>query len=342
MWLRHRAAPGVLLLSAVTLACSGSPAAPTPDAGAGAQLTVLGDDIVTLTRGQSAALAVQEKDAQGAIVAIPADAYTWSSSAPRVVQVTGAGLITTGPELGYAVITVGSPSGLTATVHVWVQPPEGEPSPFRMTLVFGDGVPQKWRDALSDGARRWERVIRDELPEAVVRQAPACQPDEADLSLPPLGGTERGVRVYVAMSSTFTPGTYAEAVGGPCLHRPLPAPTTVYGRVRLNRDHPVDGIGAARLTYVALHELGHTLGLVALVQGRQPAWFDTRTDTYRGVLGLEGYRRAYGVRTAGLAIRGAHWPFTGDVMGAMNFRISFASVGALMDLGYPAAWYGAH
>ncbi len=65
---------------------------------------------------------------------------------------------------------------------------------------------------------------------------------------------------------------------------------------------------------------------------------------YKGPLALEGYRREFGASLTELVLPGsAHWPFAGDVMSTAQLqRISFVSAGGLMDLGYPAAWHGAH
>jgi hypothetical protein len=66
---------------------------------------------------------------------------------------------------------------------------------------------------------------------------------------------------------------------------------------------------------------------------------DGATDAYKGPMGLEGHRREFGQSRSQLTIRGAHWPFAGDVMGSQHLRISLATIGALMDLGYPTGWY---
>jgi hypothetical protein len=92
--------------------------------------------------------------------------------------------------------------------------------------------------------------------------------------------------------------------------------------------------------------MGHALGLVGLVQGSLPKWFDFRTGRYTGELALEGYRREFRSKLDTLAVdQGFHWSFGGDVMSSVypggSDRISFVTIGALMDLGYPAAWYGA-
>jgi hypothetical protein len=134
-----------------------------------------------------------------------------------------------------------------------------------------------------------------------------------------------------------------EATGGPCLQRPLPYPTTILGRIVLNRDKPVDSFPSERLRHLAVHEMDHALGLVAIVQGPQPPWFDVSTSFYTGTLALEGYRRAFGRTPQHLLVdQGGHWAFGGDVMSASvdPTGIHAFTIGALMDAGYPAAWYG--
>jgi hypothetical protein len=130
------------------------------------------------------------------------------------------------------------------------------------------------------------------------------------------------------------------------LQRPLPLPTTIFGSVSLNRDKPVAAIPPLRLRYVAVHELGHVLGLVGVVQGDQPTWFDLQSGRYTGAMAIEGARRVVGFAPEELFSRsGAHWdPMQiPDVMSASGRfdAISLITIGALMDLGYPVRWSGA-
>jgi hypothetical protein len=233
-------------------------------------------------------------------------------------------------------------AGLNAGVHVWVQPPPDAPSAFRITLVMAPDVPANFRGALAEAAALWESRIRDELPPATLDGLPdRCLHPMGEHAPPPQTGVERGVRIYVGVSTDVDPHTYAEAFGGPCVQRPLPQPTTIFGRIALNGLKPLEQIPSPRLRYLALHEMGHALGLVAVVQGRQPDWYDAPTSSYRGPMGLEGYRREFGNSVAQISARGGHWPFAGDVMGSEHPRISIVTVGALMDLGYPTGWYAA-
>lgn len=321
-----------VLAAGLFSSCGGNPSAPAPT-GEHPRLTIRVEGAVTLTVGQTLTVTVEETDASGRVVSNPPGSYTWSSSSTDVVD-AGGGVLRAGSDLGYALVTVRSASGLSAAVHVWVQPPPEAPSTFRITLHFADDVPQRFREGLEHAAAKWSQVIRAELPAATLDGLTCNAP------VPPLTGVERGVSLHVVVSDTFIPDTFAEAVGGPCVQRPLPRPTTILGRIALNR-RKLDEVHDGRLAYLSLHEMGHTLGLVGVVQGRQPEWLDPRGNRYKGPLGLEGYRREFGVQVNDLAMGGGHWHFPGDIMGSLNIRISPVSVGALMDLGYPTAWYGA-
>jgi hypothetical protein len=89
--------------------------------------------------------------------------------------------------------------------------------------------------------------------------------------------------------------------------------------------------------------MGHVLGLVAVINGFQPAWFDFDTGGYTAPLARWGYWLETGNRVSRLRVDpGNRWLEAGDVMSrAPSERITDITVGALMDLGYPAAWYGA-
>lgn len=320
-------------VAVATAACGTEPTGPDP-----AQVSIQSPDVVTLIRGETARLAIRVLDAAGNRIDAPVTA-AWSSSAPQRVEVDDTGEITALAEWGSGRISV-DVGGVRDSVDIWIQPPEGTPSTFAMTLVLDDDVPEWWRGALERARTRWEEVIRRPLPPVEV----AAMRKHCGSAYPPAvtAGVEDGVRVYVRVSRDFPEGTYVEAVGGPCIHRGLPWPTTVVGEVTLNADHFDGGVEPDRLAYVAHHEVGHALGLVGVVQGFQPPWLDPEPGRYLGVFGLFGHLQDTGHRVTELSFAdGNHWSVS-DLMGRVPAdRIGRVSIGALIDLGYPAVWYAA-
>jgi hypothetical protein len=325
--------------------CGRTPAAPAQPAEDTPLLRIVADPVVTMTQGATLTLTLEERDATGRIVTQASDSYTWTSSEPGLVAAGAGGVLTAGPGFGQAIVTARSVSGTAATARVWVQQPRGAPSAYRITLIYADNVPHEWRALLDVAAARWEEVIRGDLPEAVLGNRPdSCPTAPGDPEPSLLTGIERGTRIFVKVSDSFPETAYVEAVGGPCLQRPLPHPTTILGRISLNAKKPFGDIPSGRRSDIALHETGHALGLVAIVQGLQPSWYDPKSGRHTGPLALEGYRRDFGASVGEITTSGGHWPFYGDIMsaGSATSRVSWASAGALMDLGYPATWYGAH
>ena len=142
---------GAVLFVLAVAACGGRPTAPsqtpseTPTGTQQPPLRVVADPVVDMTRGETRALPVEERDASGGLVTRAATAYAWSSSDPAVVSVDADGALCALAEFGTAVITVRSPAGLTASVRAWVQLPEGVPSSYHITLIFSEDVLDDWR-----------------------------------------------------------------------------------------------------------------------------------------------------------------------------------------------------
>lgn len=304
-------------------------------------LRIVADPVVDMTRGETRALPIEERDASGDLVTRAA-AYTWSSSDPDVVSVGADGALHARADFGTAVISVRSPAGLSATVRTWVQLPEDVPSTYHITLIFAENVPLGWRPAFEWAADQYERVIRARLP-AVELHGPnraVCDDIPGEPPLPELTGTETGTRVYIGRWYGTGPTT-----GSPCLQRPLPRPTSIFGRITIPRGPLGDAALGPPGHRLALHEMGHALGLVGISRIVPPPGFDPVTRQHTGPLTLEGYRRAFGQSVPFLEVPGSsHWSFGGDVMSAVSpeIRITKASAGALMDMGYPAAWYASY
>ena len=329
----------LLLLTAVLAlaACGASPTAPDAGAphtpqGTQAALRVIADPVIDMTPGESRALEIEELDSTARPVRHPASMYDWSSSDTNIIAVDGAGLMRAGPGLGEAIVTARSSE---AAVRVWVQVPEGVASGFRITLVYGDGVPDEWRPRFQFAADRWERVIRASLPPIVV-EAPA-RSDASCHGLPQemLTGIETGTRVFIGRHENVGTG------GGVCLARPMPSPTSAVGWIKVGGlNDPTPFLPDHWLT---VHEMGHALGLVGVFPAPHPSWIDRTARIYKGPLALEGHRRQFARTIDSLSLDGGHWQFFEDVMSTQRriLTISQVTVGALMDLGYPAAWYGA-
>lgn len=325
----------------VLAACSANPTAPdgaadqTPPVVQAPALRIVGAPVIDMTSGESRALEIEETDATGPPVRRPPSMYGWSSSDRNVVAIDAAGVMRAGPGLGEAIVTARSSTDIQASARIWVQLPEGTPSAFRITLVYGEGVPDEWRPRFRAAADRWERAIRASLPPFDIGAAPRG-PDAWCHGLPEemFTGVETGTRVFVGRHENVGTG------GGVCLARPMPSPTAAVGWIKVGGLTEPAFLPSGFLT---LHEMGHALGLVGVFPGPHPAWLNQSAQIYRGPLALEGYRRQLGRTIDSLSLTGGHWQFFEDVMSTQRqtTTITQISVGALMDLGYPAAWYGA-
>ena len=125
----------------------------------------------------------------------------------------------------------------------------------------------------------------------------------------------------------------------------MPRPTTVLGVIEASHSPTLDLTSPFTSdTRTAMHELGHVLGLVGMTNEAVP-WFDPRTSRYTERLragrlspALRSVCSLSGVAPWQLALAG----LIGDLMTQPpSGGITTISVGALMDIGYPAAWYGA-
>ena len=318
--------------AAVLLACSDSPAALPATGPRVVEIELQVDSILEMAVDETRMIPAVARLSDGSRRAL--ESPVWSSSQPGVATVVDGTVAVAGP--GYARISVREGS---TEATFWVRVPF-PPTRFSLELVFAADVPEAWRQALRRGADRWREVIREPLPPFEVPAGPRiCGP----ATHPPPGKIVDGSVVFVETFTRQPFSVYPEAVGGPCMQRPLPTPSTVLGVVSV-QPSVVHGMTEERLAYVAHHELGHALGLVGVIQGFQPTWFDPETGIYTAPGALEGYARDTGIEVDRLLVHGtAHWPMPHDVMSNVLpwYEFRHVSIGALRDLGYTTDWHAA-
>jgi hypothetical protein len=256
---------GLIAAGVLIAGCGGAPTEPEPlpEISAPVPFRIIADPVIDMISRETRALQVEDGDDAGAAIARPLTAHTWTTSDPDVVSVESNGTLHARADFGGAVITARSPEGRTASVRVWVQLPEQVPSTFKITLIFENGFPDGWRLVLESAAEQWQRVIRAPLPAVTLNDPvlPACGSFPGQPPLGPITGVETGTRIYIGLRPTG-----GGPSGGPCLHRPMPRPTVIVGRIvfgRVDEPHPPQ---ISEL--VAVHEMGHALGLVGLSIGR--------------------------------------------------------------------------
>lgn len=316
----------LVVAAALVAACGGGPSSPRA-----AAFRIVADGPVTVEDGQPVALQVEENGRTQSSAQ-----YGWTTSNPSVATVSPDGVVQAAGGYGEVIVTASTQAGASATARIWVQYPESRPSTYRITFVFADDVHPAWREAYAWAAERWARVIRSALPAYDLTGHSLCK---FPAGIPPITGLETGTRVVVLSSPNSNSG-------GPCTRR-TGRPTTALGVIEASHGASIDFDSPfTNLRGTAMHELGHVLGLAGItasIPGSAP-WYDQQTSRYTGVFGLEGYRRRFGTSVAYIETRPGDWHWRGfnELMTSPpSGTITTVSVGALMDIGYPAAWYGA-
>ncbi|EYB66883.1 zinc metalloendopeptidase [Deinococcus phoenicis] len=213
--------------------------------------------------------------------------------------------------------------------------------PYNITLKFAAGSSTSVVNAMNAAASRWQRVITQGLPSASANiPAGACGSNAA------YSGTIDDILVFTGNTNIDGPGGIL-AQSGPCSIRSASGLTTystlVFDTADLSQF-------SSQLADIAVHELGHSLGIgslwstFGLVSG-----VGTTNPVYRGSNGVREYRAFGGTLSTvpvenqgGQGTAGAHWRettfktelMTGYLNSGVVNPLSRMSVGSLQDMGY--------
>lgn len=299
------------------------------------------NDSLTLVEGQATQLNHILVDSSGSVVVgVP---VTLRSSSTAIVTVSDSGRIAA-LQAGRAEIVL-TASTRTRRVPVRVISPDAA-TPFEIELRMAGDVPAAARAAMRRMAARWRDVISADLRDVPVSlPANACAP-----AMAPIAETVDDLVVYVRM---FSGPRDVFARAGPCLVRAeshLPVISIIEINTNAQAPPPQPGGWDA----VALHELGHALGMTPdtwtrlnLAEGLK-----TFASHFTGPLAHAGYARAGSValREEGVPLenegedgaRDSHWRavrlgseiMTPFILGGVHQAVSSVTVGALADMGY--------
>lgn len=218
---------------------------------------------------------------------------------------------------------------------------------YNITLKFAPGSSASVQNAMRTAAARWEKVITQGLPSyrANIR-AGSCGSNAAYV------GTIDDLLVFTGNTDIDGPGGIL-AQSGPCSIRSASGLTTYSTLVFDTADL---GQFSSQLADIAVHELGHSLGIGTLWQRfGLVSGIGGSNPTYQGGNGLREYRAVGGTLSSvpvenqgGPGTAGGHWRestfktelMTGYLNSGVFNPLSRMSVGSLQDMGY-AVNYGA-
>ncbi|WP_420462798.1 leucine-rich repeat domain-containing protein [Candidatus Palauibacter sp.] len=280
--------------------------------------------------------------------------FTAASEAAEVVAVRVAdGVLVLEPlSEGEAVVEVAAedPGGLRATLGVPVVVTRApDPDGYQIELIFGEGVTEAERFSEAEkvsvrrAAARWEEVVTGDQRDV---------PVDTDLCYDPgrIVGSIDDVVITMSISDAGPINSIGQA--GPCVERE--SGLALIGAIWFNRqfygpDAPETGPNS--MYQVALHEMGHVLGIGSREKWhgmlRQPT-LDVRLDThFPGPLAVDAFNEAGGRPYTGGKVPvdngvsvspNTHWRrdvLRGELMSpAGGTLLSAITVQALADLGY--------
>lgn len=218
---------------------------------------------------------------------------------------------------------------------------------YNITLKFAPGSSSSVVSAMQSAASRWQRVITKGLPSVSANiPAGACGSNAA------YSGTIDDILVFTGNTNIDGPGGIL-AQSGPCSIRSSSGLTTYSTLVFDTADL---GQFSSQLADIAVHELGHSLGIGSLWrQFGLVSGVGTSNPVYRGANGVREYRAFGGTLSTvpvenqgGSGTAGAHWRettfktelMTGYLNSGVFNPLSRMSIGSLQDMGY-AVNYGA-
>ena len=243
-------------------------------------------------------------------------------------------------------VTATDPGGLGAALEVQVLvAPASDPDAYDIELIFGTGFSEEEKVIIRRAALRWTEVITGDVPDMSAESALYCS---GNTPWPRMVGTVDDVVIFVSQSIHR-----ANILGSAGVCGVRESGLTFRGSIWFNRlffGPDAAPTGPNSMYVVALHEIGHVLGIGTSGWDRilrDPTTTDIPRDTYfPGPRAVEAFNEAGGRAYAGpkvpaenLTTLGAnfHWRrsvLRGELMAPHGTILSSITVEALADMGY--------